>query len=89
MATTDARRGRNGDYVDVSGLSTYYEANGAGDPLLLLHGGFCPAETFDELVPGLAQAYRVYVPERRGHGRGRADHVRANGAGHDRVHGKA
>ena len=67
--STSERTPRAGDYVDANGLSTYYEANGSGDPLLLLHGGFCPAETFDGLVPGLAEEYRVYVPERRGHGR--------------------
>lgn len=69
MATTEQQPTRNGDYVDASGLNTYYEVSGAGDPLVLLHGGFCPAETFDGLTPGLAEAYRVYVPERRGHGR--------------------
>jgi pimeloyl-ACP methyl ester carboxylesterase len=60
---------RNGNYVDAGGLRTYYEVSGEGEPLLLLHGGFCPAETFDGLTPLLAQAYRVYLPERRGHGR--------------------
>jgi len=60
---------RNGDYVDAGGLRTYYEIKGEGDPLLLLHGGFCPVETFDGLTPRLAEAYRVYLPERRGHGR--------------------
>jgi pimeloyl-ACP methyl ester carboxylesterase len=60
---------RNGLYVEAGGLNTYYEVNGAGDPLLLLHGGFCPAETFDGMIPGLAERYEVFVPERRGHGR--------------------
>lgn len=69
MATSDLQQTRNGDYVDADGLTTYYEVNGAGDPLLLLHGGFCSAETFDRLTSGLAAAYRVYLPERRGHGR--------------------
>jgi len=69
MATSESQQTRNGDYVDAGGLNTYYEVNGAGDPLLLLHGGLCPAETFDGLIPDLAEAYRVYLPERRGHGR--------------------
>jgi pimeloyl-ACP methyl ester carboxylesterase len=69
MATYDAQKTRNGSYVDAGGVKTYYEVIGAGDPLVLLHGGFCPAETFDGLTPGLARTYRVYVPERRGHGR--------------------
>jgi pimeloyl-ACP methyl ester carboxylesterase len=61
--------GRNGDYVGAGGVRTYYEVSGEGEPLLLLHGGFCSAETFDGLTPLLAEAYRVYLPERRGHGR--------------------
>jgi pimeloyl-ACP methyl ester carboxylesterase len=60
---------RNGQHVDAGGLRTYYERAGDGEPLLLLHGGFCPVETFDGLTPLLATAYRVYLPERRGHGR--------------------
>ena len=27
-------------YADVNGLSLYYEEHGAGEPLVLLHGGF-------------------------------------------------
>lgn len=61
--------GRNGQYVDIGGLQTYYEVSGDGEPLLLLHGGFCAVETFDGLTPLLAQAFHVYLPERRGHGR--------------------
>ncbi len=57
------------DYVDAAGLRTYYEAEGAGEPLVLLHGGFGTVETFSALTPRLAARCRVYVPERRGHGR--------------------
>lgn len=60
---------RNGSYIDVDGIRTYYEVTGAGDPLVLLHGGLAPAETFDPQVPALAEEHRVYVPERFGHGR--------------------
>lgn len=60
---------RNGSYLDAGGVNTYFEVNGDGDPMVLLHGGFCPVETFDGLTPGLAENYRVYMPERRGHGR--------------------
>jgi pimeloyl-ACP methyl ester carboxylesterase len=65
--TTVQRTG--GAYVDAGGVRTYYEVHGSGDPLVLLHGGFCPVETFDGLTPGLAGQYTVYTPERRGHGR--------------------
>jgi pimeloyl-ACP methyl ester carboxylesterase len=60
---------RNGHHIDVDGLHTYYEVTGSGAPLLLLHGGLAPAETFDPQVPALAEHYAVHVPERAGHGR--------------------
>lgn len=36
---------------------------------MLLHGGMTPIETFGGLRPGLSERFRVYLPERRGHGR--------------------
>lgn len=59
----------SGDYVDVNGLKTYYEVQGDGEPLVLMHGGFCTIETFAQQTPEFAKRYRVYLPERRGHGR--------------------
>ncbi|WP_329580452.1 alpha/beta hydrolase [Kitasatospora sp. NBC_01250] len=58
-----------GSYVTVRGLRTYYEVQGEGEPLLLLHGGGVTADSWYAQLPVLAQHYRVYVPERRGHGR--------------------
>ena len=60
---------RGGAYVDAGAIRTYYERTGTGDPLVLLHGDFCTAETLDGLAARLAETYTVYVPERRGHGR--------------------
>jgi pimeloyl-ACP methyl ester carboxylesterase len=57
------------DYVDVNGVHTYYEVQGQGDPVVMLHGGFCTVETFGAQTTALAEHYRVYLPERRGHGR--------------------
>jgi pimeloyl-ACP methyl ester carboxylesterase len=79
------------DYVDAGGLRTYYEVEGSGEPLVLLHGGFCPIETFGGLTPLLAERYRVYLPERRARAharRRRAHHLRADGARYDLVHGR-
>lgn len=56
-------------HVDAGGVRTYYEVEGSGDPLVLLHGGLCPIETFAELRSRLVGHYRVYLPERRAHGR--------------------
>jgi pimeloyl-ACP methyl ester carboxylesterase len=58
-----------GEYVNVGDVRTYYEVYGAGEPLVLLHGGLGTAESWAMQTPALAERYRVYVPERRGHGR--------------------
>ncbi|WP_328557866.1 MULTISPECIES: alpha/beta fold hydrolase [unclassified Streptomyces] len=58
------------DHVVAGGLRTYYEAQGAGDPLVMLHGGFATVDVFGGgLTPLIAERFRVYSPERRGHGR--------------------
>lgn len=69
MTATHEAPTRNGEYIEVDGFRTYYEVTGTGDPLILLHGGMCAAETLDPQTSALAQEYRVYVPERYGHGR--------------------
>ena len=69
MTTTAHSNARPGDYVDAGGLRTYFEAYGDGEPLLLLPGGLCTAETFDGQSAPLGERHRVYVVERRGQGR--------------------
>ena len=56
-------------YIDAGGVRTYYEARGAGDPVVMLHGGFATIETWEAQAAALAERYRVFLPERRGHGR--------------------
>lgn len=58
-----------GEYVRLGDLHTYYEVDGAGDPLVLMHPGGCDSRTMEPVVPGLARQFRVYRPDRRGHGR--------------------
>jgi pimeloyl-ACP methyl ester carboxylesterase len=60
-------------YIEVAGLRTWHEVTGegaeAGVPVVLLHGGLSGASPWGGQAPALAAAgYRVYVPERRGHG---------------------
>ncbi|MFG3081581.1 alpha/beta fold hydrolase [Streptomyces parvulus] len=58
-----------GDYADLPGVRTWYETeDGPGDPLVLLHGGFCTNETWGAQRADLAAAHRVLLPERRAHG---------------------
>jgi pimeloyl-ACP methyl ester carboxylesterase len=54
----------------IDGTAVYYEVHGSGEPVLLLHGGFCSLETMRPQMIALAAAgYEVYAPERAGHGR--------------------
>jgi pimeloyl-ACP methyl ester carboxylesterase len=57
-----------GDYADLPGVRTWYETEGTGDPLVLLHGGFCTNDTWGALRPDLAAVHRLFLPERRAHG---------------------
>ncbi|MGY1440018.1 alpha/beta fold hydrolase [Streptomyces reniochalinae] len=57
-----------GAYADLPGVRTWYETEGNGDPLLLLHGGFCTNETWGAMRTALAAEYRAFLPERRAHG---------------------
>ena len=64
--TTEGR----GAWAGVNGLHMYYEIHGAGEPLVLLHGGYTTIETsFDAVLPALAQTRRIIAIEQQGHGR--------------------
>jgi pimeloyl-ACP methyl ester carboxylesterase len=56
-------------YAVVNGLSLYYEEHGAGQPLVLLHGGFGATELLAPLIPTLAAGRRVIAVDLQGHGR--------------------
>ncbi|MFH8884522.1 alpha/beta fold hydrolase [Streptomyces californicus] len=57
-----------GEYADLPGVRTWYETEGAGDPLVLLHGGFCTNDTWGAQRADLAAAHLLFLPERRAHG---------------------
>ncbi|MFF7329601.1 alpha/beta fold hydrolase [Streptomyces sp. NPDC008150] len=61
-----------GEYVELPGVRTWYDTDGpddAAETLVLLHGGFCTNETWDGQRPDFAAKYRLFLPERRAHGR--------------------
>lgn len=55
-----------GEYVELPGVRTWYEVE--GEPLLLLHGGFCTNETWGPQRADFAAKHLVFLPERRAHG---------------------
>lgn len=59
-----------GEYASVNGLKMYYEAEGQGRPLVLLHMGACTIEVcFGALRPAFTKSWRTIAPELQGHGR--------------------
>jgi pimeloyl-ACP methyl ester carboxylesterase len=56
------------DYVRLNGVPTWYDDRGEGDPLVLLHGGFSDSRDFAGNLDRLADRFRLFMPERRGHG---------------------
>jgi len=55
--------------VDANGVAHYYEEHGSGPVVMLLHGGLESSASWDLQVPALAEAHRVVLVDRRGHGR--------------------
>lgn len=59
----------HGSYAEVHGLHLYYEIHGAGEPLILLHGGLGSIHMFGEVLPSLAQNRQVIAVDLQAHGR--------------------
>jgi len=57
-----------GQYIDIGAVKTWYDEQGEGDPLILLHGGLVTNETWAMQMPEFRARFRVLAPERRGHG---------------------
>jgi len=56
-------------YAPVNGLNLYYQIQGRGKPLVLLHGGVAAIEMFGENLPLLAQGRQVIGVDLQAHGR--------------------
>jgi pimeloyl-ACP methyl ester carboxylesterase len=57
----------------VNGVEIYYAEYGAGQPVILLHGGLGNSDYWGDLIPALVPHYRVIVMDSRGHGRSTRD----------------
>jgi pimeloyl-ACP methyl ester carboxylesterase len=58
-----------GQYAEVNGINLYYETQGIGRPLILLHGGLASGEMFAPVLPALTDHHQVISPDLQGHGR--------------------
>ena len=58
------------DYIELRGVRTWYDECGDGDPVALLHpgGAGVSARAWSPNLDALAAKFRVFTPERRGHG---------------------
>ncbi|MFI9454784.1 alpha/beta fold hydrolase [Amycolatopsis sp. NPDC052450] len=57
-----------GDLLDVNGVAVHVRQDGAGPPILLLHGYCGSVHWFDRLTLGLAARHRVIRVDLLGHG---------------------
>src|SRR5688572_23918576 len=55
--------------VPANGVDYYYEIHGAGEPLLLLHGGLGSIDMFGPMLPALSERRQVIAVDLHGHGR--------------------
>ncbi len=58
--------------VAVNGVSLHYEDEGAGTPLLLIHGFPLASNIWKRQIEGLKKDFRVIAPDLRGFGRSEA-----------------
>lgn len=49
--------------------SMWHDERGSGEPVVLMHGGLTDSRCFDGNLDQLASNFRLYRPDRRGHGR--------------------
>jgi pimeloyl-ACP methyl ester carboxylesterase len=55
--------------LEANGVHYYYEIHGAGEPLLVLHGGLGSIEMFWPVLPALAEGRQIIGVDLHGHGR--------------------
>jgi pimeloyl-ACP methyl ester carboxylesterase len=57
----------------INGVNIWYATFGAGEPVILVHGGLANSDYWGEQVRALAPHYQVIVMDSRGHGRSSRD----------------
>lgn len=60
-------------YSEVNGVKIFHAEWGAGDPVILLHGGLGSIEAFANQIPAISANHHVIAIDSRGHGRSSRD----------------
>src|SRR5262245_24796088 len=68
-SASSAPAGTEAHRVHLRGITLYYEVEGHGPPLLLLHGGAGNGMQFEKQRPEFAKTHRLIVPDSRAQGR--------------------
>ena len=69
MTSDQSKTEMHGKYANVNGIRMYYELHGAGNPLVLIHGGGSTiTTTFGKILPLLAETHQVIAVELQAHG---------------------
>lgn len=66
MAQSD---NKTSGYVEVNGIDYYYEIQGDGEPLLLLHGGLGSIDMFRPVLSNFTKSRKLILVDLQGHGR--------------------
>jgi pimeloyl-ACP methyl ester carboxylesterase len=69
LASLPAAAAPKSGHVKANGLDYYYEIEGRGEPLLLLHGGLGSTDMFRPILPAFADHRTVIAIDLHGHGR--------------------
>jgi pimeloyl-ACP methyl ester carboxylesterase len=67
-ATATDPAARIGTTIELDGAPVYYETEGTGEALVLLHGGMATNGTWGAQFAGFVPTRRVIAPERQAHG---------------------
>jgi len=56
-------------YADVNGTRLYYEISGFGEPIVLIHGGYCDLRVWDDQIQDFSERHKLIRYDLRGHGK--------------------
>ena len=56
-------------YAEVKSTRLYYEISGSGDPIVLIHGGYCDLRLWDDQVQDFSAKHKLIRYDLRGYGK--------------------